>query len=99
MGFKTTEQIQNVKILIDMCNKYNILLPLAFIDDSKAFDSIELWAVLKAMDDGRRYSRSRNLLKSMYQNETLQIQMCKIPIRGSVRQGDTISEETYLPLR
>jgi len=51
-----------------MATEYNIPLHLAFVDFRKAFDFIEIWAFLQAMDDARIDSRCTKLLKYIYEN-------------------------------
>lgn len=58
--YSTTQQMQNIKLIIQKSNEYNIQIHIAFIDYSKAFDSIELWAVFQAMNNARIDSRYKN---------------------------------------
>ncbi|XP_050306271.1 uncharacterized protein LOC126743285 [Anthonomus grandis grandis] len=44
--FSTNDRLQTVRTLIEKCSEYNILR-----DYEKAFDSVETWAVLNAMDE------------------------------------------------
>lgn len=86
-----------MRTLIEKGNKYNIPLHLAFVDYNKAFDSVEIWAILTAMDKVRIDSRYRNTLKYIYDNATIQVKITedlitnKISAKRGVRQGDTIS--------
>ncbi|CAH1224416.1 unnamed protein product [Diabrotica balteata] len=76
-------------------------LHLAFVDYNKAFDSIEFWAVLDGMNNARIDSRYRMLLKYIYDNATMQINVAeglttnKIRSERGVRQGDTISPKLF----
>lgn len=100
-GYSTIEHIQTIRLLIEKCTEYNIPLHMAFIDYNKAFDSIELWAVYKAMNNARIDSRYRILLKNIYDQATFHIKINddtvtrKIPMKRGVRQGDTISPKLF----
>lgn len=100
-GFGTMDHIQALRSLIEKGNEYNIPIHLAFIDFHKAFDSIEKWAFLGAMDQARIDSRYSNIIKNIYENASLQIKIDestktnKIPIKRGVRQGDTISPKLF----
>lgn len=100
-GYSTIEHIQTIRTLIEKCSEYNVPLHLAFVDYNKAFDSVELWAIYKAMDHARIDSRYKNLLKHIYEKATLQVEITedqttdKIPLKKGVRQGDTISPKLF----
>lgn len=53
-------------MLIEKCTEYNVPLHMAFVDYNKAFDSIDLKTMFKAMDHARIDSRYTNLLKYIY---------------------------------
>lgn len=61
--FSTNDHLQTVRTLIEKCSEYNITLNLAFVDYEKAFDSVETWAVLNAMDEARIDTRYSRLIK------------------------------------
>lgn len=100
-GFGTTDHLQTIHNLIEKSAEYNIPLHMAFIDYHKAFDSIETWAFLTAMDTARIDTRYSNLIKYIYENATLQVSIDEdlvtdpIPINRGVRQGDTISPKLF----
>lgn len=100
-GYSTTDHIQTVRTLIEKCTEYNVPLHMAFIDYQKAFDSIETWVVLEALDKARIDSRYSNLIKFIYEHATLHVKLeedwvtGRVPIRRGVRQGDTISPKLF----
>ncbi|KAM0735271.1 LINE-1 retrotransposable element ORF2 protein [Formica fusca] len=100
-GYSTIDHIQAVRTLVEKCTEYNVPLHLAFVDYQKAFDSIETWAVLRAMDNARIDSRYSNLIRHIYEHATLHVKMeedwvtGKVPVGRGVRQGDTISPKLF----
>lgn len=100
-GYSTTDHLQVIHMIIGKAVEYNIPLHLAFVDYQKAFDSIEIWAILAAMDNARIDSRYSKLIQHIYANATLRIKIEddmeteKIPIERGVRQGDTISSKLF----
>ncbi|XP_050306282.1 uncharacterized protein LOC126743295 [Anthonomus grandis grandis] len=74
-GHSTIEHIQSVRTIIEKCNEYNEPLHLAFIDYNKAFDSVELSAIFKAMNNARIDSRYKQLLKHIYENATITVKI------------------------
>jgi len=99
-GFSTTDHIQMLRTLIEKCNEY-IPLHLAFVDYQKAFDSIETWAVLEAMNRARIDSRYSKLIRYIYEHATLRVKLeedwmtGRVKIKRGVRQGDTISPKLF----
>lgn len=100
-GFGTIDHLQTIRTLIEKTTEYNVPLYLAFVDFHKAFDSIETWAFLQAMDDARIDSRYTNLLKNIYDNATFHVKInedlktAKIKVNRGVRQGDTVSPKLF----
>lgn len=100
-GFSTIDHLQSIRTLIEKTTEYNVPLHLAFIDFHKAFDSIETWAFIQAMDDARIDSRYTNLLKNIYENATFHVKINedlktdKVKVNRGVRQGDTISPKLF----
>ncbi|XP_044767130.1 uncharacterized protein LOC123323016 [Coccinella septempunctata] len=100
-GFSTTDHLQAIRILIEKTTEYNIPLHLAFVDFYKAFDSVEPWAFLQAMDDARIDSRYTNLIKAIYKNATFHVKINedlktdRIEVKRGVRQGDIISPKLF----
>ena len=99
-GYSTMDHLQTVKILIEKANEYNITLWMAMIDYEKAFDSIEIWAVINALSNGRIDDRYTNIIKYIYENATSQVMTTqektnKINKKRGVRQGDSISPKLF----
>lgn len=100
-GFSTIDHLQAIRTLIEKTTEYNIPLHLAFVDFHKAFDSVETWAFIQAMNDTRIDSRYTNLLKYIYKNATFHVKINedlktdKIKVNRGIRQGDTISPKLF----
>jgi len=72
----TVENFQTLQTLKEKCNEYNTPLYLAFIDFNKAFDSVELWAIIRGLNNARIDSRYTNLLKRYTKRRPSQLK-CK----------------------
>lgn len=98
-GYSTTDHLLTIRTLIEKANEYHLDLHLAFVDYEKAFDSIEMWAIERALNNCRIDSRYRMLMHNIYKNATMTIQLEKttkpIPIKRGVRQGDVISPKLF----
>ena len=90
-GFSTIDHLQTIKTVIEKTTEYNIPLHLAFVDYQKAFDSIETWSFLAAMEDARIDSRYYSIIKNIYDSATFQVKLDddlkteKIPLVKGVR--------------
>jgi hypothetical protein len=88
-----------MRLLIEKLNEYKMDIVLAFVDYEKAFDSIEIWAILDALYDCRTDSRYSELIKYIYEHATSSIRLHedtqKFKIGRGVRQGDTISPKLF----
>lgn len=99
--FSTAGHLQTIKTVIETTTEYNIPLHLAFVDYQKAFDSIETWSFLTAMEDARIDSRYTAIIKNIYDKATFHVKIDddlktdKIPLGKGVRQGDTISPKLF----
>lgn len=100
-GFSTVEHIQTIRCLLEKTTEYNIKIHLAFIDYKKAFDSVEIWAIMKALQNAMINSRYIKLLENIYDQATMVVRVDedlitnKIPVGKGVRQGDTISPKLF----
>lgn len=84
-GKGTREQILNVRQIIEKARKFNIKIYLAFVDYSKAFDSVQweqLWHVLKQMNTPTHLI---HLISQLYRHNI-----------AWVRIGQTLTEELHL---
>lgn len=72
---------------------------MAFIDFRKAFDTVEISALMSAMRNARIDQRYINLVEKIYSKATLKIRLHeltnKVEIQRGVRQGDIISPKMF----
>ena len=100
-GYSTIDHLQVIHMLIEKTTEYSIPLYMAFVDYEKAFDSIETWAILAALNKARIDSRYTSLVQHIYENAMFHVNIGdemikeKIPIKRGVRQGDTISPKLF----
>ena len=102
-GYGTNDHLQTMRLLIEKHNEYKMNIAIAFVDYEKAFDSVELWAILNAMDECRTDSRYSDIIKYIYEHATSSIRLHedtqKFRIGRGVRQGDTISQTLHSGFR
>lgn len=100
-GFSTQDHLQAIHTLIEKSAEYNFPLHLAFVDYKKAFDSLEVWAILRVMDKARIDSRYSNLIRNIYRHATLHVKLDefseteKVQVERGIRQGDSISPKLF----
>lgn len=94
-GYSTIDHLQATNQLIEKCQEYQLKLYLAFIDYSKAFDSIEHAYILKALYEHGIESKWVRIIKQIYSNNEAYVMTDKkgeyFPINRGVRQGDPMS--------
>ncbi|XP_057654761.1 uncharacterized protein LOC130893016 [Diorhabda carinulata] len=99
IGYGTNDHLQTIKILIEKSIEYNRPLVMIFVDFKKAFDTVELPAILSALQQCRIDYRYAKLIKHIYENATLNVNLHeptnKIHVGRGIRQGDTISPKLF----
>lgn len=98
-NFSTIDHLQAMHQLIERTSEYNIPLCLAFVDYRKAFDSVEIPAVLEAIEQHGVDQTYINILRHIYQNATSFIRLHRdsepFKLEKGVRQGDCISPKLF----
>ncbi|KAE9417641.1 hypothetical protein Angca_002389, partial [Angiostrongylus cantonensis] len=98
-GLSTMDHIHTTTRLIDVSQEYKRLLYLTFIDLEKAFDSIEIEAVMEALGSQGVPTQYIKILRELYRNFTTKISPfyndINVDIKRGVRQGDTISLKLF----
>ena len=98
-GYSTTDHIHALNQIIERTNEYRKPLCMAFIDYEKAFDSVEIAAVLEAIRNQGVSEVYCRVLEDIYREGTATIKIHtetgKIPFKKGVRQGDTISPKLF----
>ncbi|CAM4690395.1 unnamed protein product [Leuciscus chuanchicus] len=98
-GFSTMDHLQVLNQLLERTREYKMLLVLAFVDYEKAFDSVEINAVLLALQQQGIGDEYVALLQELNSNCATTITLFDRPLnikvgRG-VKQGDTISPKLF----
>ncbi|XGW22066.1 hypothetical protein V3C99_004770, partial [Haemonchus contortus] len=92
-NFSCMDNIQAVTQLIERSREYRLPLALLFVDYKKAFDTVEINAVLNALAQAGVDPAYVHLLEQCISNTSTSIQLferkLKIPVGKGVRQGDT----------
>jgi len=98
-GYGTNDHLLTLKVLIEKTLEYNRPLVLVFVDFQKAFDTIEMNAILKALSQCRIDYRYTRLIHNIYSNSTACVKIHNttkaFPIQRGVRQGDTLSPKLF----
>ncbi|GFR93878.1 endonuclease-reverse transcriptase [Elysia marginata] len=100
-AFSTTEHMHTLSQIIEKSNEYNLQLCLGFIDYEKAFDSVEHFAILDALQKININENYIQILENIYKNATARIHIDNLrsepfPINRGVRQGDPISPKLFI---
>ena len=98
-GFRSNrsaiDHLQALNQLSEKSVEFQIPISLAFIDFEKAFDSVEIPAVLNALREQNIHPKYIRTLQNIYSCSTstirLHVEGDSFPINRGVRQGDTIS--------
>ncbi|KAE9416392.1 hypothetical protein Angca_007532, partial [Angiostrongylus cantonensis] len=98
-GFSTMDHIHALTRLIEVSQEYKRPLCLTFIDLEKAFDSIEIEAVMEALDSQGFPTQYTKILRELYNNFTTKISPfyndINVDVKTGVSQGDTISPKLF----
>ncbi|KAE9418480.1 hypothetical protein Angca_005094, partial [Angiostrongylus cantonensis] len=98
-GFSTMDHIHTLTRLIEVSREYKRPLCLTFIDLQKAFDSIEIEAVMEALGSQGVPTQYIKILCELYKNFTTKISPfyndISVDVTRGVRQGDTISPKIF----
>ncbi|KAE9412388.1 hypothetical protein Angca_004682, partial [Angiostrongylus cantonensis] len=94
-GFSTVDHIHTITRLIEVLRQFKRPLCLTFIDLEKAFDSVEIEAVMEALGSQGVPFQYIKILCELYKNFTTKIfpfySDITVHVKRVVRQGDTIS--------
>ncbi|XP_063630347.1 uncharacterized protein LOC134801658 [Cydia splendana] len=98
-GFATIDHIHTIKQIIEKSNEYGKKYYLAFIDYSKAFDSLlhsYIWEALKMQNVQNKYIR---IISNIYKCITAKIKLETVgeefKLKKGVRQGDPLSPKLF----
>ena len=98
-GYSTTDHMQVINQVMEKSSEFKKPLCMAFIDYEKAFDSVQISAVMEAIRKQGIEENYVQVLEDIYNDGTATIVLHKesekIPIRKGVRQGDTISPKLF----
>ncbi|KAE9412468.1 hypothetical protein Angca_010158, partial [Angiostrongylus cantonensis] len=98
-GFSTMDHIHALTMIIKALREYKRPLCLTFIDLEKAFDSIEIEAVMETFGSQGVFTQYIRILRKLYKNFTTKISPfyndINVDVKRGVRQGDTISPKLF----
>lgn len=99
-GYGTIDHIHTVRQVIQKTKEYNQPLCMAFVDYEKAFDSVETWSVLEALQRCQVDWRYIEVLRCLYDAANMSVvlqngQTEPVLLRRGVRQGDVISPKLF----
>ena len=98
-GFSTIDHLQAINQLIEKTSEYKLPIYLCFVDYEKAFDSVELRAVLTTLTNQGIEQQYINTIRNIYKKSTSSLRLHttseKFNLGRGVRQGDTISPKLF----
>ncbi|KAK6046110.1 hypothetical protein COOONC_16385, partial [Cooperia oncophora] len=93
--FSTIDHIHTINMITEKCHEFNIELCAVFVDFKKAFDSVELPMIWKALE---YFGVEENLIMAiqlLYAHSTAAVrianQLAEFNLQRGVRQGDSMS--------
>ncbi|CAD6195393.1 unnamed protein product [Caenorhabditis auriculariae] len=98
-NYSCLDHIHALTQVVERHREHQMPLALAFVDYYKAFDSVEINAVLNALASAGVATKYVELIANSNEGTSTTIQLfdkkLSIPIRKGVRQGDTISPKLF----
>ena len=98
-GYSTMDHLHTVNQMIEKTSEYRIPLAVAFVDYSKAFDSVEISEVISALSEQGIQTAYIKVLKHIYRYSQAYIRLHEdskpFPLARGVRQGDTSSPKLF----
>lgn len=98
-GYSTTDHLHCITQIIEKCQEYQKPLFLAFIDFTKAFDSIEHHHIWKSLAEQGIATKYINILANIYKQSTAHIKLenttASFKIERGVKQGDPLSPKLF----
>ncbi|KAG7297047.1 hypothetical protein JYU34_019980 [Plutella xylostella] len=98
-GYSTLDHIFTITQIIEKYNEYNKTLYLAFVDYTKAFDSISHDFLWKSLAQQGIHQKFINIVQTIYKNSSAKIKLETIgtsfEIHRGVKQGDPLSPKLF----